>query len=658
MRFRPVEIALPAVALGLFLTVIPGCGGQRPPRVMVLGLDGADPDVIDLLVSEGKLPNFARLRRDGASGRLESRQPLLSPVIWTTIATGKTPDLHRIGHFAALNSVTGEQLPVTSRMRKVKALWNIVSDSGRSSAVVGWWATWPAEQVRGSIVSDHLCYHFLFEERFQGKPASEEGVTWPRHLLVDVKPLVKRPGDVSYEEASAFVTVSRERFDREFSFRDDLSHFKWALATAESYSKIGLRQWEKERPDLLMVYVEGVDTTSHLFGHLFRAAHLSGELAEQASRYGHAVESMYEYADRLVGAFLDAMDAETSLLVVSDHGFSLGELPEDPSMTRDLRRVSEQYHDPEGIVYLCGDRVKTGSRFDRPTILDIAPTILALLGLPPAEDMPGRVLEEGLQRVKAPPRVASYETAGAGAEPGAAGGSETDAAMLEKLQSLGYLGTESPAGDRMLAAVLFDSGRYAEAERAYRSLLAGAPDDPALHASLAGVLGALQRYDEALEHLDVALKRDPLNVEAYHNRAVINERRGRPAAALDDYQSALRYDPDYEPSRRALLRLQGSEQISPPRSRRQAAAQAMARQASVAARQGNYDQARRLLDEAVRTAPEYALLYQYRSNVAYLMGDRAAAIESLRKGLSLDPRNALFRENLRRLEAGQPDRSP
>ncbi len=65
-----------------------------------------DPVVVDLLMSEGKLPHFAKMRQEGAYGRLQSSRPLLSPVIWTTIATGKTPDQHRIGHFLAAEPET------------------------------------------------------------------------------------------------------------------------------------------------------------------------------------------------------------------------------------------------------------------------------------------------------------------------------------------------------------------------------------------------------------------------------------------------------------------------------------------------------------------------------------------------------------------------
>ena len=96
------------------------------------------------------------------------------------------------------------------------------------------------------------------------------------------------------------------------------------------------------------------DSTSHLFGHLFRAGELGGELATQQQHYGHAVEEMYVFADELVGQFMNAIDDDTTLVVLSDHGFDLGQLHDDPSKTRDLRRVSERFHNIEGIVYLYG----------------------------------------------------------------------------------------------------------------------------------------------------------------------------------------------------------------------------------------------------------------------------------------------------------------
>jgi len=323
----------------------------------VLGLDGIDPDVVDLLVGEGQLPHFAALRAQGAAGRLQSSPPLLSPILWTTIATGKTPDHHRIGHFVARNATTGEPLPVTSQMRRVKALWNILSDAGRTVAVVGWWATWPAEAVRGAIVSDHTCYHFLFDEGVRGGGESAASVH-PPALAPRIAPLVRRPGDITLADLAPFVDVDAAAVARPFDFDDPLGHFKWALASAQSYHAIAATLWRDERPDLLMTYIEAPDSTSHLFGHLFRARGLAGELAEQQRLYGDAVEAMYRYADRLVGETMQLLDARTTLVVLSDHGFALGELPDDPSATRDMRRVSERHHRDEGILYLYGRGVR------------------------------------------------------------------------------------------------------------------------------------------------------------------------------------------------------------------------------------------------------------------------------------------------------------
>src|SRR5262249_419123 len=106
------------LTIALALAAIAGCrSADGPGRVIVLGLDGMEPSVVDRMIDEGALPHFRTLRDRGASGLLRSSRPILSPIIWTTIATGKPPDAHGIGHFVATNPQTGKQLPVTSRMR-------------------------------------------------------------------------------------------------------------------------------------------------------------------------------------------------------------------------------------------------------------------------------------------------------------------------------------------------------------------------------------------------------------------------------------------------------------------------------------------------------------------------------------------------------------
>ncbi len=658
----------------LLLTILLACGGseEQPARVLILGLDGMDPQTVDLLMSEGKMPHFAKLRQEGAYGRLLSQKPLLSPIIWTTIATGKEPAEHGIGHFVASDGQGGE-IPASSRLRRVKALWNIASQAGKRVATVGWWATWPPEEVNGVMVSDHTAYHFLFEDGFTGGD-SGEAKTWPPEVATRIAPLLEQPTDLGAEELAPFVDVPPEELDRPFDFSDDLAHFRWALATARSYRDIGLELWRAERPELAMVYIEGTDSTSHLFGHLFRAEGLGGELARQQQKFGRAVEEMYLFADRLLGEYLAAMDQHTTLVVLSDHGFELGALHDDPSKTRSLRRVSERFHRLEGMLYLYGNQVKRHARIDQASILDITPTVLALLGVSPAADMPGRVLNEALTAELDGERIATWEapSAPSSATP-ETGDDAVRQAQLEHLRSLGYLGeagepgtgpdgtgpgdtgagdiASSPQADRNLAAIHFQAGRYQEAARIYHRLIATAPEDASLRASFAGTLGALGRYDAALIELTRAIELEPLNIEAYHNRAVITERGGDPQKAIADYQTALRYNPQYEPSKKALFRLTGRTDVRAPIDEAEARAALLVQQASEAARKANYPEAMRLLDQAEQAAPRYVLTYQYRSNVAYLMGDQAAAIAALERALELEPDNALFRGNLERLRA-------
>jgi Tfp pilus assembly protein PilF len=375
---------------------------------------------------------------------------------------------------------------------------------------------------------------------------------------------------------------------------------------------------------------------------------------------------MYRRADGILGDFLGAAGDETTVIVLSDHGFELGVLPDDPSRLRDMRRVSERFHRLEGVLYAWGRGVKAGARFDGATLLDVAPTVLALHDLPASAEMPGRVLAEGFVRLTEPARVATFESTPRATATAARDGA-ADRALLEHLESLGYLGgprreaataengalpagVSSPQAERNLAAIAFQEQRFDEAERRYRVLIAAEPEDAGLRSSLAGVLGALGRYDEAMRELDAALAADPINPEGYHNKGVLLERTNRTAEAVEQYRTAVRYRPDFEPSRQALARLTGTTDVRAPRDEAEARATALCEAAADAARRGDYPTAFARIEEAQRAAPGYVLPHQYESNVAYLAGDVARAIAALERALELEPGNALFRHNLEQLE--------
>ena len=144
-----------------------------PPKVAIFGIDAADWRVIDPLIAAGHLPTFARLKQTGGVGVMRSEPPLLSPIIWTTIATGREPEDHGVLDFM-VDTPGGGQAPVTGGARRVKAIWEIWSGANRNVLVTGWWATWPADHVRGVLVSDRLATPHL---RDRARP--EIGLVFP-----------------------------------------------------------------------------------------------------------------------------------------------------------------------------------------------------------------------------------------------------------------------------------------------------------------------------------------------------------------------------------------------------------------------------------------------------------------------------------------------
>src|SRR5438477_5928489 len=126
-------------------------------RLLLVGWDAADWKVIHPLLAKGEMPNLAALIRDGVHGNLATIVPPLSPMLWTSIATGKRPFKHGIHGFAEPTQDGQGIQPVTNLSRKCKAIWNILNQHGLRSTVIGWWPSHPAEPLNGVTVSDH--YH-------------------------------------------------------------------------------------------------------------------------------------------------------------------------------------------------------------------------------------------------------------------------------------------------------------------------------------------------------------------------------------------------------------------------------------------------------------------------------------------------------------------
>ena len=125
-------------------------------KILLIGWDAADWEMIDPLLESGQMPALAQLIQGGMRGNLATLQPVLSPMLWTSIATGKRANQHGIcGFTEPLPDASGIG-PVRSTSRKCKAIWNILSQSGLKSNIVGWFATNPPEPINGVMITDQF----------------------------------------------------------------------------------------------------------------------------------------------------------------------------------------------------------------------------------------------------------------------------------------------------------------------------------------------------------------------------------------------------------------------------------------------------------------------------------------------------------------------
>ena len=274
--------------------------GRRP--LLVVGIDGGEWKVVRRLWAEGKLPHLKEIAGRGVAGTLRTAYNS-SPVIWTTVATGVTPREHGITDFV-VPTPQGD-VPISSDVRKVPALWNMLSKVGRRVAVLGWWGSWPAEEVNGVVVTDRALLNL---ERRVYPPS-----VLPR-FLDDVREARQDPGLF--------------RAGEEAQLRDAAMARTAVRLAGEGY-------------DLLLVYFRSPDMVSHGDWKYFEPEQFPGidpaELAASRDR----VPRVYEAVDEALGRILGAAPRGVNVVVLSDHGFHAAR-PEQVKVVLDMDAVLER----------------------------------------------------------------------------------------------------------------------------------------------------------------------------------------------------------------------------------------------------------------------------------------------------------------------------
>lgn len=486
----PDEPEVQGITPALEASLHPG----RP--VIFLGLDGADWSLLDEYRRRGAMPNLDLLVREGRAGNLRTIDPPLSPLVWTSMFSGSSPLEHGILDFTRFNPVTGQREPITSTERRVPALWNMATAAGKSVAVFGPWATWPAEAVRGLVVSD----------RFISLPAGADP-----------------PARAVYPESELpWVLERRAEVERKLDF-EALAHYlpdltsvehQQALVALEPYAHpiSGLRRllvetrlvhalatdWLSRQPvDLAVIYIQGTDLIGHLFA-AFAPPKQPSVSPSDFNRFQGVPAFYFREIDGMFGAYRRlAAQRHAVLVVASDHGFYWGEgRPQELSSQE--AATAAKWHRRDGVFVVWGEGVgpepifapadapvpeevsasasapaaapedATGTPSASPdvltdepayvevgppkpsTVLEIAPTLLALLGLPPGAGMSSDVLP-GVSRSGATALFDYGPIYHPVAEVSLAE-QERGHEALARLRALGYLGssetTSAPAGAR------------------------------------------------------------------------------------------------------------------------------------------------------------------------------------------------------------------
>jgi tetratricopeptide (TPR) repeat protein len=495
-----------------------------PRRVIFVGLDGGDWQLLDRFMADGTMPNLRTLVAEGERRILRTEHPPLSPLVWTTMMTGVGPLDHRILDFTRFNPVSRQKEPITSDERAVPALWNMVSSRGGRVAVFGLWASYPAEPVNGSIVSDRL---FSYQYDSPPPPGSVSPAGDEATALATLRTIDSSIGfDAVQSYVPALTRTEYEGFAAGQPFDHPETALRRILVETEVVHRLARERIAADRPNLAVVYFQGTDAVGHLFASYFppKLAQVSEAAFE---RYRDVPRRYFARIDALLGDFRKLAEEEgAELVVASDHGFLWGEGRSSASSL--AVATAARWHRDDGIyLHWQPPALRSGNQRSTPPApmiqaRELCPTLLTLLGLPSD--------------------ITTYRRA---YRAQAARTSTGDPEAIAKLRALGYLGggepSQAPAGASTRTAgsfnneglLLREAGRDQDALAAFEN---GLRVDPRSASSMWN-LAELLRKTHGNETRAAALLDGALAVEPNQPRWLLT--RGRMRLEQHDCTAAL-----------------------------------------------------------------------------------------------------------------------
>jgi predicted AlkP superfamily phosphohydrolase/phosphomutase len=363
-------------------------------------------DIILPLLIRGEMPNLARVMDRGVFGKLRTLPAPNCPKIYSALQTSALPQENGITGFL----VDGK--PATSDLLKRQPLWAVLSNAGVSVGMANVPATFPVKPVNGYMISGMLTRGKNCEDGLLCSPllsqVSGGDAVYPKSFAAEI---ASRVGELPLD--CARMPGAGDLIGHEQSVVQD-----W-LAQVDYIRK----QQEKLFDYLLATHPTDftffVQACEDRVGHWLYPIqpHNVGYNSKVHTLRVEAFPAQYRALDRVLGTILQHLDENATLIVLSDHGIKpLRERT--PSFARHdhggttpiiANHDFKDGDDVPGVFIAMGPHIRKGARIlglDM-SVLDVAPTILHLYGLPPAEGSRGRVLTEIFEASQAPEQSAA-----------------------------------------------------------------------------------------------------------------------------------------------------------------------------------------------------------------------------------------------------------
>lgn len=452
-------------------------------KILLIGWDGADWKIINPLMDRGLMPNLKRMVNQGVIGNLATLDPPYSPMLWTSIATGKRPYKHGVLGFMEPDPNGLDVRPVLSTSRKCAAIWNILERYDFKTHLVSWWPSHPAEAINGIATSNFFQRVAADDPDNQIAPSHS---VYPQSMENHFISLRVHPDELTGAHVQPFLPNFQKLGRRHLKEVSEIIRILAENATTQNIITNILRT---QTWNFAAVYFDGIDRLCHSFMkyHPPRRSHIPHDYFEL---FKDVVTGVYRFFDMTLGRLMALAGENAHIFLISDHGFHPDHLRPEKIPSAPAGIAFE--HSPYGIFCAKGPGLKKDSLIYGASILDITPTLLHLIDLPVAEDMDGFPILGIHENPKIPATISSWEKSPGSFKP------ETPVIekkenfseqVLDQLADLGYIDKPSKNKakaytdakrfcDLNLAVAYLDGGRLKEAIPLFEKLHTENPQAP------------------------------------------------------------------------------------------------------------------------------------------------------------------------------------